>query len=240
MQCLEKIFETMTYINWIAIGVIVTGCGIIASIWIATRNWKKTSEIHHLDINREHSKFYLKQAKAYFKEALQLLMQAENNNVKWHQAAILLQNADNIKGQLTEQPRKNIYCLDYINTAYTLIDIINKIDDFRFFYGLSNYKDKKTEELYKESTTMDNILRISPDSLACLFRFIDKANKSHCDININKTSFEKIFDQEFFQKNVTCDPLDAAEYTQLCANSLGIPVLVEYIKDYKTHEKSQK
>lgn len=237
----------MCYINlnWIAIGVVFAGCGIIASIWIATRNWKKTSEIHHLDICRDNSKFYLQQAKSYFKEALELLMKAKNNNVKWHQAAALLQNADDIKNQLTEQPHKNIYCLDYINTGYALIDIIKRIDDFRFFYGLPNYKGRTSEELYQESMSQDmkNISRISPDSLACLYRFIDKAGKTSFDLNKNKTALEKEFDQEFFQKNVNCDSLNAAEYTELCTGSftsMSIPVLVEYIKDYKTHEKKQK
>lgn len=227
---------------WTAVGAIITASGIIVSLCIAIATRKQTSKDRHSDNVRQNSEFYLKQAKKYFIDAIKLLEKAKNSNIKWHQAIALLKNVDNsISRQITEQTHKNIYCLDYMNAGYAIIDIIiNHIDDFRFFYGIHDYKTQQSVDLYIKSITKslsDKCLRIAPESLSCLCRFIDKASRAKFDIDDKGTVLEKIFEQVYFQKNITDELLNYTEISEFTKGELK--KILEYLSDYQQNQKTQ-
>lgn len=67
-------------LNWTAIGVILSFfCSLC--IYYFTNRYKR-------------SEFYLQQIKTYLKNAINLLENGRNNNIKWHQAIQLLINPE--------------------------------------------------------------------------------------------------------------------------------------------------
>lgn len=185
---------------WVAIG---TTAGVLVSSMIAIASLVKTSKERHADNERQNSEFYLLQAKAYFTDAVDILEKAGNTNIKWHQAIDLLKNSDTLKKQLTELPHKNIYVLDYINAGYRLINLIIKIDDSKFFYGVEDYANLDSKQLQQKIRTQGlGCYRISPDSLLWLCNFITKATKARHAYQEKHEALEKIFDEAYFQKNV--------------------------------------
>lgn len=223
-------------LNWSAIIPIITAGTAITSIVISIIVLKLTAKERHLDNERKNSEFYLKQSQNYFHDAIKLLESADNNNIKWHQAIALLQSIDNtISHQLTEQSHKNVYCLDYINTGYAIVDIIKEIGNFKFFYGLLD--NPYGPPLGCSKLPDKTPYLISPNSLSCLCRFIDKASKASYDINTNKAALEKIFNQAYFQKDITDEPLNHDDISGF--TKITVKKILEYLADYKQNQKTQ-
>jgi len=160
------------------------------------------------DDDDKRSLFYLEQIKDYFSNAVTLLADGENNSIKWHQAIESLKTADDLGGLLTVKSHQHIYVTDHLDTAYRIIDVIAGIEDLRFFYGISNYKDRDSLSLYKESNPPSlekKYSRIAPDALQCLCRFIDKANRAFFDINYNKSRPDNVLKNDYFKASIRED-----------------------------------
>ena len=85
-----------------------------------------------------------------------------------------------------------MYISKYIDTVYRIGNILNNIDSFKYFYGVSEYTKKNCEELFKMSNkiitfsrTVDECpnendkiksYRISLEYLSFLCRFLFKPN----------------------------------------------------------------
>lgn len=156
------------------------------------------------DYSHKKSEFYLKKISKYFNNAITLIQDVNNNNIKWHQAIENLKACNNLKVNLTEKPHQEIYLLEYISTAYSLFDILRKIDSYEFFYGVPNYRDKNKAQLYEDSTpkTLDEShYKISVDMLKSLCIFMDNANKAGFDLRTNE--WEKVFHGKYFNRNMS-------------------------------------
>jgi len=213
--------------GWEIGGVIISAVLGFLTLGALLTTWR----IWHLDALSKNSLFYLKQIKSFLSRATSILATADNDNVKWHQAIDCIKTADELKSKLTEKPHQQIYIAEYLDAAYGIHNIIKNINDSKFFYGISDYKNKDSEILYQESTPqkLDNTCsRISPDMLLFLCVFMDKADKARFDILINGTSWESVFPSSYFNK-----PMSNISITEL---GLGASKVVDYIKDYKNQE----
>jgi hypothetical protein len=217
--------------DWTAIGVICSLVGLVIT-WIIT--WRM-----HLSVDRyKRSEFYLNQIKTYLANAVDLLQNGGNNNVQWHQATQLLKNVEHISKQLTELTHKHIYFTDYIDASYRIADILWKISDFKFYYGISDFEGKDSGSLYRESMpkTLDKPhYRIAPESLRYLCRVIDKATKASFDLNENRSDWKVCFDSKYFQKEITGDTIKPNELSPLLHMSKPIKTIFNYLNNFDEH-----
>lgn len=187
------------------------------------------------------SQFYLAQIKESFSKGISLLSESQNSNLKWHQAISHLKLADNLMIELQETPHKHICFYEYLNTGYFIQDVIDKIDDFRFYYGLPHYKTQNSEELYHKSTPMNvdgTCTRIHPDELLSLCAFMNKVTKAYNDqLNEEKEkSWENTFNSAFFKKTISQATL--SDFSTIQSNS--IKMILKYVSDYKNQSSKNK
>jgi hypothetical protein len=218
--------------NWEAIGTVIAGILGILTLLGLYITWRKNhldNEYKKADDKYKHSLFYLEQIKSNLSTAVSILSSAGCDNIKWHQAINCIKTADDLKSNLTEKPHQHIFLTEYFNTSYYVFNVIKNIDDFRFFYGVSDYKTKDSATLYEESTSikLDNTCsRISPNILMLLCIFMDKSDKAQWDISKNGASWEKVFNSSYFNKPMCEDT---------CTTTLGpsAQIIKDYIVDYK-------
>ncbi len=169
---------------------ILTIFGLILS-WILWR----------LDVRFQRSSLYLKYAENYFERASSILGQAENNNVRWHQVMDALSAADSVRFKITDKSHRSIYMREFINTGNNVLYCLDKVDDYRFFYGCSDYKEKTPETLYNECAVKSDKY-IEPEELKKISAFVSKANKMAVDIKNNNPSASEIFQRNYFKKSI--------------------------------------
>lgn len=211
--------------NWAAIGVIVSICASMIALVGLVVTWFKISR----DNKHQRSLFYLDQMKSYFANAVSLLSECKNNNVKWHQAIESLKITDELKRYLTDESHKHIYVIEYMNTAFSIVDVINNIHDFKFYYGLQEYKNKSSTELFAEANPLSlekNHFRIAPDALLALSVFIDKANRAFHDLSKN-TNKNEIFASNYFKEN-----LKNHKSVSSISKSTTLKVIYDYLSNF--------
>lgn len=213
-------------IVWKVISVIGVVVGIIRVIMTYTHRSS--------DQKNELSSSSLQQIKNNFSKAIGLLSRG-NNNIKWHQAIDLLKVSDGrLKLQLNDKSHKENYLLDFVDTAYQIISIVDEINDFKFFYGQKVYKEKDSKALFQQSNSMGRCARIDPESLLCLARFVDKAARCSFALNEQEISPDKIYEEEYFASSISASLVSS--FTQ---EHGSMKVIMEYIKDYRGHESKQ-
>ncbi len=218
--------------NWTAIGVWVSvAVGFITMLGLFT-----TWAIAYFDKRYRKSLFYLDKINNYFSKAVAILAECKNNNVKWHQAINALKEADKLKSSLTDKSHQSIYVTDYIDAAYQIIDIVKKINDLRFFYGVIDYRDKSALVLYQQSKSPTLSLdwpnhKISSTELLCLCKFVDKATSASWDKNHNRAEPEKIFESDYFRELLS-DSSDISELTKI-----SFKVVFSYIRNVEENDK---
>lgn len=190
------------------------------------------------DSIRKKSEFYLKQIKGYFKDAIRLISDPKNNNnVDWHLAVRFLKTATDLFLRLSERAHKEIYFTDYMDTAFRIFNVINKIDSYKFFYGVKSYLGKDDMDLYRESNPQGSLgyiscLRVSPESLHFLGGFIDKANRIAHDNEVNKTAWIDCVEKGYFKIPITAD--------YQISSFANIPKIIEYVTSYSKCESAKK
>ncbi|MCD6046267.1 MAG: hypothetical protein K0R48_1430 [Gammaproteobacteria bacterium] len=213
-----------------AIGVWVSvGGGFITMLGLLT-----TWCMAYFDKRYRKSLFYLEKTTNYFSKAIAILSECKNNNVKWHQAINALREADKLKSSLTDNAHQSIYVADYIDRAYQIVDIIKKIDDFRFFYGVTDYRDKSALTLYQESKSPTLSLdwpnyKVSPEELLCLCKFVDKANGAH-NMKSRGVASENVFKSDYFREPLS--DWDISEFTKI-----SLKVVFSYIKNVEENNE---
>ncbi len=213
-------------LNWTAIGVLVSAFAGFVTMGALIITWR----IAYLDKKYRKSLFYLDKVNSYFSKAVTILSECKNNSVKWHQAINALKEADKLKTLLTDESHQSIYVADYIDAGYEISDIIRNIDDFRFFYGIADCKDKSASILYNEGKSS----KISPEELLCLCKFVDKANSVFYDKNNNRAEPGKIFESDYFRKSLSDRHPCNTDILDLVKNQLK--VIFKYIKDVEEHD----
>lgn len=187
------------------------------------------------DAKEQNSKFYLEQIQKYLQSYTELVNERRElkfvlviqNNIIWHKVIESLKATDSLREKLTEKPHIEIYLTDYINTAYSLIDIISKIDFYQFFFGThynnyhgDNSKSVSDSILYDTSKTC----RIDPEGLYLLACFIDRAARISDDVNKNGTLITDCLNKNYFRKI----DKNYGEFTIFA----GVEIIREYIKAY--------
>lgn len=194
-------------------------CGLLLT-WIGLfQTWERSA----VDSRKRESDSYLLEIKNCLSSAIALLSKADNSNITWHQAIYNLKTADSLLVNLTEAPHKHICLNEYTDAAYYIVSIINKINDFKFFYGIPDYQNQTPQDLYSQST-LPPYLRIDPKALIVLLAFIGKVNQGMDDIANTIKSPIQVFDSEYFKKPIN----EATTFNKLS----NIPIIDEYIKDF--------
>ncbi|HBB6940293.1 TPA: hypothetical protein I9553_002404 [Legionella pneumophila] len=206
-------------IDWTAIAAITATFALVTTWWLFFHDKKK-----------QQSLFYLNQIKAYFTQATSLLSANDNNNVNWHQAIEVLKMADELVTQLTDKSHQSICVMDMMNTGFQIINIIKDIDDFRFFYGVPDYKTKDSTSLFEHANPQNlerPTLRIAPTALYCLCAFINKVNCIFHESENNKPK-HIIFNADYFKVSIK-------EHKISGFTEISMKVVIDYIKNSKKH-----
>lgn len=155
------------------------------------------------DAEEKKSKFYLRQIQKYLQDSMWIIAGngQKNINIRWHQAINSFEAIEILQEKLTEKPHIEIYLTDYLNTAYSLINIITSIDSYKFFFGVNEYKDKSDDDLEKECQGLELFTsKISPNSLYVLACFIDRASRISEDMKTNNTPILDCRNKAYFKK----------------------------------------
>ena len=157
-----------------------------------------------------------------------------NNNIMWHQAINMLKTSENIHVRLIEESHIEIYLTDYINTAYSIINLLSSsIDSYKFFYGITNYHNRDDIDLFQEcGANSFNNHRICPDSLNFLACFLDKATNMLYDSEQNKKSLLDCRKEKYFKK--ITENYQTSIFTK---KNPGISMIFSYIDAYKKCKK---
>ncbi len=210
-------------LNWTAIAAIIAAFALVTTLGLFFHDKKK-----------QRSLFYLNQIKAYFNQATSLFSANDNSNVNWHQAIEILKMADELVNQLKDKSHQSICVMDIMNTGFQIINVVKDIDDFRFFYGVSDYKTKDSASLFQQANPQHfetPTLRIAPTALSCLCAFIDKVNRIFHESELN-VSKHIIFKRSYFK--VSIKEHNISGITEITMN-----VVMEYINDYKKHKEAR-
>lgn len=213
---------------WTAVASMVTLFALASTWWFYFRDKRK-----------QESLFYLQKIESYYSEVTTFFDAKDNNNLKWHYAIESLKMAESLQGSLKEKSHQNICVMDIVSAGFRIRSILGQIDDFRFFYGLSDYKNIDTNLLYLKShpeSLESPCARISPKALLVLCAFLDKVNRIYYDSNFNKTPYHQIFNSDYFKSSI-----DSIKITELTGfTEIGLKVIFDYIKDFEVHESERK
>lgn len=147
----------------------------------------------------------MEEAKNYFNKAALTLLDAGNNNIKWHQAIDHLLMGDSIKNEIKTESSQKIYIMEYRDLGYKIIDKLEEHDDFKFFYGIDNYENKDKDTLFEEAYPVklnSGCSRICPEKLTSLMNFLCVVNKIYHSLE-DKEPPGKIFKENYFKKEIS-------------------------------------
>lgn len=139
--------------------------------------------------------------------------------------------ADNLVNQLKDKAHQNICVMDMMSTGFRIINVIKDIDDFRFFYGVPDYKTKDSALLFQQINPQSfeaPIFRIPPTALSCLCTFIDKVNRIFHDSELN-VSYHQIFKKDYFKFSIK-NPKTSG------FSEITMKIVIEYMKDFEKHK----
>lgn len=190
----------------------------------------------HKDNKIKASQFFLQEIQDMHKEAYKLIDETDNNCIKWHHAIELLIMAEKLSLYITGKEAKTVYVTTVMSTGFRLIEIIDKIADYRFFYGIKNFKDRVASELFLESSpqfTDGPKVRIAPENLICLCSFIDKVNRVFWDSKYGDNfDYVKIFDSGYFKKSITEAKINLLSHT-------ATKVIQKYMEEYADQSRTR-
>jgi hypothetical protein len=224
---ISEILLTLSNLNWTKIGAAATSIAVIVtSIALITtwyKNWK--------DKKYKNSEFYLNQIKNYFNNAVELIEEGGNNNIKWHNAIESLKTAVDLSKELTEKPHKHIFVMDYRDAGYKITNIIHLIESPNFFYGTD--KHEKIKEIKENENNLSyKTSRISPKKLTVLVRLLYR-------LDCSQASFEraKYGENQHTWENDFENFSQLIKEENLSGELRGSKVIVDYIRDFDNKAK---
>jgi hypothetical protein len=93
-----------------------------------------------------------------------------NNSSSWAVAAGQLSAFHNIAICIKNKELKKCYCGKLHSYILRIANILEKVDDYKFFYGDKNYRNQSSDELLKKS--YQNHTNISLNALGCVVQFM--------------------------------------------------------------------
>jgi hypothetical protein len=113
-----------------------------------------------------------------------------NDSYTWYVTAEQLSAFHNIAIQINNFYLRQCYCAKLHSFILRIDNILDKIDDYRFYYGVKDYKNINASDLIKESNLHHN--NISANALHCIMQFISLFYGSRGDYMFNEIELEKI------------------------------------------------
>lgn len=114
----------------------------------------------------------------------------ENNGYAWAVFSEQLSVFHNLGCLITDRNLRKCYCGKLHSYIFSIRSILSKINDYRFFYGILDYKDKSAQDLFAQSRIDHS--NISPNTLGCLLQFIALFHGIRADYMSHDYELDKI------------------------------------------------
>jgi hypothetical protein len=234
---MKSLLDVVQYIEyqdpnfWTVVGSIATTVGSIitaATFMFMFLSWQHDKKI-------QTSIFYLNEIKNCFAKVKKLIDVKDNSNMRWHGGIEILKIANDLKFRLTECEHQHIYIKEYLFFCSQLTEELKKITDHRFFYGVKDYQEYNTvdklNELYRLTSKPHYYIRIDPDYLLFLRKFLIDSN--YLCVNENEGWFKRSkFYLRIEQNKYICDLYSLNESTKAIYDYIS-----KYLLQKKIHDR---
>lgn len=114
----------------------------------------------------------------------------KNSANTWSVTAEQLSAFHNIAIQINDFYLQQCYCAKLHSFILRINNILAKVDDYRFYYGVKNYNKMSAPELVAEANTHHN--NISANALHCIMQFISLFYGARGDCLYHKSELSKL------------------------------------------------
>lgn len=127
-------------------------------------------------------------------DAIKILEAADppNNAHSWNVAAEMLSSFHNIAIKLDNKELRRCYCAKLNSYVLRLANLLNKIDNYRFFYGVPYNNIENSQILFSQRKY------ISTNALGCLIQFLTIIHGARGDYITNDKEINKLLHPVFY------------------------------------------
>lgn len=133
-------------------------------------------------------------ATANLDDAIHTLEDLDNDNANdsfaWSVVAEQLSAFHNVAIEISSNLLRRCYCAKLNSYMLRIRNILGRIDDYKFYYGVRDYKSKSADILLRESSV--NHKNISVNALYCIMQFISLFHGARGDYMFNEVELNKI------------------------------------------------
>lgn len=190
--------------------------------------------LYEKNVKFQRSERSLEYAKGYFERAIVILEKVDNSNTKWHQIINAIQVSDRLLDKITDPLHKFLYIQEIIHAGFSICQRLDQIDNLNFFYGVSNYENRSSDDLHPECAPPNNCYRVNPNELKSLVSFLDKWNRVAYDDKFNESKAESIFREGYFTRPINCPETYKERVEPFIPSAI---VVTKYIEEYARQEK---
>jgi len=119
-----------------------------------------------------------------------------NDSFSWAVATEQLSSFHNITRYINNKHLRKCYCGKLHSYILRIRNILDKVDDYKFFYGVRDYKNRSADNLLRESYI--NHTNISPNALGCITQFITLFHGARGDYMFNYGEINKILQPVYY------------------------------------------
>lgn len=172
------------------ISVIVTVISVLTALYLGILNLRLIRSNQRFSIDEIMFNTVTSNLNAAIEIIEKLKLDNKNDSVSWHVTAEQLSSFHNIAINIENNELRKCYCGKLHSFMLRIRNILNDVDDFRFYFGLQDYKNKNVEDLFLES--YDNYSHISVNALSCIVQFLSLFHGAKGDYMYNKEELYKI------------------------------------------------
>lgn len=125
-----------------------------------------------------------------------LSVENKNDTYTWSVTTEQLSAFHNIATQINSFYLRQCYCAKLHSFILRIDNILAKIDDYRFYYGVKNYEKMNPEELIAGANSHHN--NISANALHCIMQFISLFYGARGDYMYNEKELDKVLRPIFY------------------------------------------
>ncbi len=166
----------------------ITAISVITALYFGIKN---LSLIRKADGNKQDEMLF-SIVTANIDSSIQILEKLDqdqaNDAPSWAVATMQLSSFHNMTNEIQNHKLRKCYCAKLHSYMLRIKKILDKVDDYRFFYGLKDYTNKSPDELLRNS--YPNHTNISPNALGCVAQFLTLFHGTNLDYmeNIEETN----------------------------------------------------
>lgn len=113
-----------------------------------------------------------------------------NDSFAWSVVAEQLSAFHNVAIEINNHLLRRCYCAKLNSYMLRISNVLDRIDDYKFYYGVKHYKSQSTEVLLRDANI--NHTNISVNALYCIMQFISLFHGARGDYMFNEDELNKI------------------------------------------------